>query len=152
MSEVIKKAYEYIVPIIENLGYEVVEIEYKKVYQDMNLTFYIFNKGGITLDDCEKVNNALEEPLEGYDITDGDAYVLNISSPGLDRPIVSDKDFERSLDTEVETLLNEKIGKKSKLWGTLKAYDEQKIVLTKDDSDTEILRSKIKSVRPYIKF
>lgn len=152
MSEVIKKAYEYIVPIVESLGYEVVEIEYKKVYQDMNLTFYIYSKSGITLDDCEKVNNALEEPLERFDITEGAPYVLNISSPGLDRPIVSEKDFERSLDTEVEVLLNEKIGKKSKLWGTLKAYDEQKIVLTKDATDTEILRPKIKLVRPYIKF
>ncbi len=152
MSEITKKAYEFIVPIIENLGYEVVEVEYKKVFQDMNLTFYIYAKGGITLEDCEKVNNALEEPLETYDITDGAPYALNISSPGLDRPIVSDKDFARSLDTEVEVLLNEKIGKKSKLWGVLKAFDEEKIVLTKDDIDTEILRPKIKLVRPYIKF
>ncbi len=152
MSEVIQKANEFIVPIIEELGYEVVEVEYKKILQDMNLTFYIYHKNGITLEDCEKVNNALEEPLDRFDITNGAPYVLNISSPGLDRPIVSEADFRRSLDTEVEVLLKEKIGKKTKLWGILTQYDEQKIVLTKDNTNTEILRPNIKLVRPYIKF
>jgi ribosome maturation factor RimP len=118
----------------------------------MNLTFYIYHKNGITLEDCEKVNNALEEPLDRFDITNGAPYVLNISSPGLDRPIVSEADFRRSLDTEVEVLLKEKIGKKTKLWGILTQYDEQKIVLTKDNTNTEILRPNIKLVRPYIKF
>lgn len=152
MSEVIQKANEFIVPIIEELGYEVVEVEYKKILQDMNLTFYIYHKNGITLEDCEKVNNVLEEPLDRFDITNGAPYVLNISSPGLDRPIVSEADFRRSLDTEVEVLLKEKIGKKTKLWGILTQYDEQKIVLTKDNTNTEILRPNIKLVRPYIKF
>lgn len=152
MSEIIKKANEFIVPVIEGMGYEVVDIEYKKVFSDMNLTFYIYKKEGITLDDCEKVNNALEEPLESCDITGGAPYVLNISSPGLDRPIVTDKDFQRSLDTEIEIMLNEKLNKKSKLNGLLKSFDEQKLVIAKDGKDTEILRTNTKWIKPYIKF
>ena len=77
---------KYIAPIIEDMGYEVVDIEYKKLYNQMNLTFYIYKQGGITIEDCERVNNALDAPLEQYDITQGQPYILNISSPALTGP------------------------------------------------------------------
>lgn len=102
MADVVALAKEKITPLIEQMGYEVVDIEYKKIYDDMNLTFFIYKKEGISLEDCENVNNMIELPLDEIDITDGQPYILNISSPGLDRPIITDKDFERNIDTEIE--------------------------------------------------
>ena len=152
MNVVAQKAQELVTPIIENIGYEVVDIDYSKSYGENNLTIYIFKKGGVTLDDCEKVNNALDEVLDNNDITDGVAYNLNISSPGLDRPIVTKDDFRRNLDTEIEVLFIEPVGKKKKTNGILVAYDDDTVTLRSKDKDVVIDRKNASQIRPYIKF
>ncbi len=149
---VIKRAEEVIVPVAESIGYEVVEIKYGVMYGENNLTVFIFKKGGITLEDCEKVNDALETVLDENDITDGEAYNLNISSPGLDRPVVSDDDYRRSLDTEIEIIFKKPLGKKKKVNGILVSYDENAVTLKVKDKEVSFERNNFDVVRPYIKF
>lgn len=147
---IIEKAYERIVPIIENLGYEVVEITEKQLHGELNLTFFIYKPEGITLEDCEAVNNAIDEPLDTLDITEGKPYVLNVSSPGLDRPIVTKRDFERNINKEIEILFSD--GKKKKVNGTLIAFDENTITLVSKGKELVINKENAAIVRPYIKF
>ncbi|MFA5449852.1 MAG: ribosome maturation factor RimP [Clostridia bacterium] len=150
-SEVRETALKKLTPIIEALGYEVVDIEYKHIREN-NLNIYIHKKGGITLDDCERVSNALDAPLEEFDITNGASYVLNISSPGLDRPIVSDKDYERNLNTEVEAFFVKSYNKKNSLNGTLQSYTADIVVLVANGKTHTLDRSNIRLLIPLIKF
>lgn len=152
MLNAIINAKKNIAPIIEDMGYEVVDIEYKKVFNDMNLTIFIHKAGGITLEDCEKVNAALNEPLETYDITNGKPYILNISSPGLDRPIRTDKDLKRNIDTEIEILLIEPAYKKRKIVGKLIDFNDENIKVVYNGKKIALNRTNIKLIKPYIKF
>lgn len=152
MNVVVQRAASIVTPIVESLGYEVVEIDYSKSYGENNLTVFIYKKGGVTLDDCEIVNNALDEVLDNNDITDGAAYNLNISSPGLDRPIVTADDFRRSLDTEIEILFVEPVGKKKKANGILIKYDDDTVTLKANDKEVVYDRKNASIIRPYIKF
>ena len=100
------KVVQLVSPIIEEkaseLGYEVVEIEYVKKQNGYNLTVYIDKQGGIGLEDCEALHNAIDAPLDELDPTNGISYILNVSSCGLDRPLKTMRDFVRNIGREVE--------------------------------------------------
>jgi ribosome maturation factor RimP len=89
-------------PILQELGYEIVEVEYILQENGMNLTIFIYKEGGITIEDCKIVNSAIYGPLDELNPTNDEAYVLNVSSPGLDRPLKSIRDFERNLEKEFQ--------------------------------------------------
>lgn len=82
---------------IENLGYELVDIEFKGRKNNKILTFFIYNKDGITIEDCEKVSAFLDEKLDEIDIIK-DSYYLEVSSQDLSRPLKTDRDLERNKD------------------------------------------------------
>lgn len=98
MAGVVEKmCQEALTSKIEAMGYEVVEIEYSKKVDGMNLTFVIdCNNHLITLDDCEKVHRFLDEELDKLNPTNDAPYILNVESVGLDRPIKTEKDFLRN--------------------------------------------------------
>ena len=151
MNEVSKRAEELFAPILNKNGYEIVEIRFDKQFGEDTLTVFVYKKGGITLEDCEKINELLDPVLDENDLTDGKPYTFNVSSPGLDRPVVTD-DFRRSLDTELEVLFLKPKGKALKASGTLVAYDDESLTLVSKDKTTVYKRSDIQTVRPYIKF
>ncbi len=138
-------------PIATSLGLEIVEVAYEKKFDGMNLTIYIDKKGGVTIDDCEKLHNALDEPLDELDPTEGKPYILNVSSPGLDRPIKTDKDFSRNLGEVLEVSTFTKIGTSKKHVGELIRFDKDKIVLLVK-KEIEIARSNISKATKYIDF
>ena len=152
MDNIYNTVYQTINGIILDLGYEIVDIEYKKLYGENNLNIYIFKKGGIGLNDCEKVSVAVDTVLEESDFSKGEAYNLNISSPGLDRLIVSNDDYRRSLDTEIELIFDKPQGKKKKAIGILISYDQDTITLDNSGKVTLYNKIDVKIVRPYIKF
>ena len=82
---------------IENLGYELVDIEFKGQKNNKILTFFIYNKDGITIEDCEKVSAFLDEKLDEIDVIK-DSYYLEVSSQDLSRPLKTDRDLERNKD------------------------------------------------------
>jgi len=145
---------ELVTPIIEALGYELVEVTYKKQHDMMNLTIYIDTdkEGGISLDDTEIVANAVDAPLDELDPTAGAPYVLNVSSPGLDRPLKTEKDFKKKLGTEIEVSLYAPINGKKKIVGVLNAYNSETISLLSQDGDCEISMKDIAVAKPYITF
>lgn len=82
---------------ISELGYELVDIEFKGSKGNKILTFFIFNEEGITIDDCEKVSAFLDTRLDELDLIK-DSYYLEVSSQDLSRPLKTDRDIERNIN------------------------------------------------------
>jgi len=141
-------------PIITGLGYELVEVTYKKVHDAMHLTIYIDSdkEGGVSLDDTEIVANAIDAPLDEADPTAGAPFVLNVSSPGLDRPLKTERDYMKKLGTEVEISLYKAMDGKKKVIGVLKSYQNGVISLETDSGEFTIETKDIAVAKPYIVF
>lgn len=140
--------------MLKTLGYELVDLEYKTLYGDKHLIVYIWRKGGVSLDDCEAVSNALDAPLDSLDPTGSAPYCLDVSSPGLDRPFKTQRDYERNYGEAVEVKLYAPLdGKKDKLYvGTLIECDDKSVAIDVDGNTVKIDRDKIALVRPYVEF
>lgn len=100
-KSVSEKVQNALFPIVEELGYELVETSYKKTQDGMVLTLYIHSPEGISLDDCATVSQGVDEALEKLDPTNGETYYLNVSSLGLDRPIKNKKDADRNIGYQI---------------------------------------------------
>lgn len=130
-------------------GIEIVEIRYFKEYGKPNLTVYIWKKTGVDLDVCEQTHNAISDALDSVEELFPSEYVLNVSSSGLDRPIVTDDDFRRALDTEIEV-----VGEK-KIQGTLTAFTAEEFTVVSGDKTPKeniIKRDNTIRVQSYIRF
>ena len=139
-------------PKIEELGYEIVDIEYVKKYGQMNLTVFIDIPRGVSLDDCELVHNAVNPILDEADPIK-EAYVLNISSPGLDRPFKKQRDFERNYGKEVEVKLYAPLRGKKLYEGILKETAENFLIIeTADKEDLKLEMTRVALVRPLVRF
>ncbi len=123
-----QKTEEILFPITEEYGYELVDVEYVKEGGTWYLRAYIDKPGGISIDDCEKVSRKLSDILDEKDYID-DSYIMEVSSPGLGRPLKKDKDFRRSLGKEVEIRTYRMIDKQKEFTGTLKGYDKDSVTV-----------------------
>ncbi len=142
-----QKAEELLMPLIEQNQFELVDVEYVKEAGNWYLRAYIDKPGGITVDDCEVISRAFSDLLDVHDFID-DAYILEVSSPGLGRPLRKDKDFERSLGEEVDIKTYKPINHQKDFTGILKEYDKQKIVIELENGELmEFARAEIALVR-----
>lgn len=140
-----------ILPILDSNGFELVDVEYVKEGGSWYLRAYIDKPGGIAVDDCELVSRALSDLLDKEDYIE-EAYILEVSSPGLLRPIKKDKDFQRNMGKDVEIHLFKMVDKKKEFVGTLKAYDADTVTIELDDEEKTFVRKEIALIRPYIEF
>ncbi|MGF0102505.1 ribosome maturation factor RimP [Bariatricus sp. SGI.019] len=131
-----QKTEEILLPIVEENGFELVDVEYVKEGSTWYLRAYIDKPGGINIDDCEVVSRRLSDILDEKDYID-DAYILEVSSPGLGRPLKKEKDFKRSLGEEVEIRTYRMIDKQKEFTGILKDYDEKTVTIEMDDDTTK---------------
>ena len=147
-------AMQVVEPIVTNLGYELADLEFAKKNNGMNMTVFITNLNGdpITIEDCEKVHRAIDEPLDVADPTNGAAYILNVSSLGLDRIFKYDKDYYRYQDKEILVKLYVPIDKKKEFVGIFKSLTESDVVLEIDSKQITLPRQKIAMAQPYIRF
>ena len=146
------KATELIMPIIEANNYELVDLEYVKEGSSKYLRAYIDKPGGITVEDCEIVSRAFSDKLDEKDFID-EAYILEVSSPGLGRPFKKDKDFERNLNEEVEFKLYKAVEHKKDFVGLLRAYDKDKVTIEFEDGSTmDFERANLAIIRQTVYF
>lgn len=143
---------EKICPIIEELGYEVIEVEYAKKVDGMNLSFYIDGPNGILIEDCEKVHRAIEDILDEVNPTDDASYILNVCSPGIDRPIKNQKDFERNKNKEVEVKLFAPIDGKKVYQGRLTEFNDEIVTILCNNNPISFNRTKVAQITPVIEF
>lgn len=139
-------------PIAEDLGIEIVEVEFKQGHAPA-LTVYIDIEGGVDLDTCEKFHRAIDEPLDELDPTYGEPYTLNVSSPGLDRPLKTDRDFNKCLNERVEIKLFAPLKGKKLFEATLVGHDEHCVSVTDDKGETiKLEKAKIAKICRAISF
>ena len=131
-----QKAEELITPLIEEHHFELVDVEYVKEGANWYLRAYIDKPGGINVDDCEVVSRAFSDLLDEKDFID-DAYILEVSSPGLGRPLKKDKDFKRSVGEEVEIRLYRAQNHQKEFTGILKAWDADTITIVTDTEEEQ---------------
>ena len=142
-----QKAEALAEPIISSFGFELVDVEYVKEAGTWYLRLYIDKEGGITIDDCEAVSRLFSDKLDEEDFID-DAYIMEVSSPGLGRPLKKEKDFKRSLGKEVEIRTYRPIDKQKEFFGILSAYDETHVTIALDDQETRVFqRAEIALIR-----
>lgn len=122
----------WITPVLEQHQFELVDVEYVREVGVWYLRCYIDKEGGITVDDCEVISRLLGEWLDKEDFIE-DSYILEVSSPGLGRPLKKEKDFARSIGKDVEIRLYKAIDKQKELTGTLTSYDADSVTLTMED-------------------
>lgn len=127
-----QRTEEILAPIIEEHEFELVDVEYVKEGGTWYLRAYIDKPGGITIDDCETVSRRLSDILDEKDYIE-DAYILEVSSPGLGRPLRKDKDFKRSLGEEVELRTYRMIEKRKEFTGILRSYDEKTVTIEEEE-------------------
>ena len=142
-----QKAEALAEPIISSFGFELVDVEYVKEAGTWYLRLYIDKEGGITIDDCETVSRLFSDKLDEEDFID-DAYIMEVSSPGLGRPLKKEKDFKRSIGKEVEIRTYRPIDKQKEFFGVLTAYDESHVTITLDDQEPRVFdRAEIALIR-----
>ena len=142
-----QKTEELILPIVEGNGFELVDVEYVREAGLWYLRAYIDKEGGITVDDCEVVSRELGDWLDKEDFI-ADSYILEVSSPGLGRPLKKEKDFARSLGKAVEVRLYRPINRQKEFTGALKAYDADTVTLSmEDESELVLEKSDIALIR-----
>lgn len=136
---------------IQNLGFELYEVEYVKKQNGMNLTLFITNKDRpITIEDCELVHRTVDPILDEVNPTGDASYYLNVSSVGLDRPLKTDKDFNRCLNKEVIVKLYS--GAQKEFVGTIDSFTDKDLVLNVNGVSTSISRQNIALCKQNITF
>ena len=139
-------------PIISELGFELVDVEYVKEVGTWYLRAYIDKLGGITVDDCEAVSRKFSDILDEKDYI-ADAYIFEVSSPGLGRPLKKEKDFQRSLGAEVEIKTYRAMNKQKDFIGILKAYDDKTVTIAYENHTVQTFdKSEIAIIRLALHF
>lgn len=146
-----EKTEELIEPLLAQRGFELVDVEYVKEGSEYYLRVYMDKEGGITIDDCVDVSRAFNEILDREDYI-SDAYIFEVSSPGLDRPLKKEKDFARSIGERVLVKTYQKIDKTKEFYGILKAYDDSTVTIEGEKGDMVIDRKNISIIRLAYEF
>lgn len=132
-----QKTEKLLMPIMEANGFELVDVEYVKEAGNWYLRAYIDKPGGITVDDCEVVNRELGDLLDRDDFID-ESYILEVSSPGLGRPLKKERDFIRSKGEEVEIRTYRMVDRQKEFRGVLKAWDRDTVTIETEDGQEQI--------------
>lgn len=138
----IEKVKELITSYLEERGIELVDITYRREQGGMTLRLLVDNPDGIKVNECEELNNFLGEALDKEGAI-SERYILEVSSPGLDRPIRTDRDFERVMGKELNITTYEPVDGTKTHSGKLIGMDKENIVVESNGVSTVIPRAKI---------
>ena len=141
-----QKAEVLVAPIVEKYGFELVDVEYVKEGVNFYLRAYVDKPGGITVDDCETVSREFSDKLDEADFID-EAYIMEVSSPGLGRPLKKEKDFRRSMGEEVEIRTYRPINREKEFYGILTAYDENSVTIDCEGEEKIFQKADIALIR-----
>ncbi|MGI6622245.1 MAG: ribosome maturation factor RimP [Clostridiaceae bacterium] len=143
---------EIALPIVEQADCELVDVEYVKEGSSWFLRVYIDKPGGVTLDDCESVSRPLSKKLDELDPISHNFY-MEVSSPGLERPLKKPRDFTRAIGSPVEIRLYKAIDGIKKFEGELLAYDGESLTIkTENEENLKFMMEQISKVKKVFKF
>ncbi len=151
VKDILAKVEEKLMPIINDNNYELVDVEFVKEGPNKYLRVYADKEGGITIDDCEVISRALEEELEKDDFIE-QAYILEVSSPGIDRVLKKDFEYTKYKGRLVEIKLYKPIDKVKQLQGNLVGLIDDKIVIEENGNEIAFDRKDVASCRLAVIF
>lgn len=137
--------------IINNLGYELYDVIYEKQGKENHLCIFIDKQNGINIEDCEIVNNAINDVLDEKNFIK-DQYYLEVSSTGLEKRIRLDKHLENAINTKVRISLYKPINKERELIGTLLSFDNESLKIMNDTDELIIERKNISKITTFYDF
>lgn len=149
-QDTVRQIHDLIEPLLAESGHELVEVQLRNEKIGLVLRIIIYQDSGITLEDCQQVSREVSHLMEVEDPI-GKPYNLEVSSPGLDRPLITARDYVRN------------IGKKIQIWfstdkndsetiGVLKAVENGTVTLTAGGQDKKIILETINKAKPVIEF
>ena len=145
------KTETLLAPIVEKFGVSIYDVEYVKEGSDYYLRAYIDKPEGVDIQDCENVSRALSDALDEADFID-EAYILEVSSPGLGRTLKKDKHLRASIGEEVEVKLFKPIDKCKEFSGILESFDTDTITITEEGTPRTFARADAALIRLALDF
>ena len=145
------RAEELLNPIVERFGVEIYDVEYVKEGDEWYLRAYIDKEGGVNIMDCENVSRAFSDVLDEEDFIK-DAYILEVSSPGLGRTLKKDRHLMKSIGQEVEIKTYKPINKCKEFAGVLESFDEKEIIIDDNGTKKQFNRADIAIIRLALDF
>ena len=139
-------------PVAKACGVEIYDVEYVKEGSDFYLRAYIDKAGGVTIEDCEKVSRAVSDMMDREDFIE-EAYILEVSSPGLGRALKKDKHLAKSIGEEVEIKTYKPIEKQKEFSGILKSFDGESVTIEPEEGkNMRFARSDVALIRLALDF
>lgn len=146
MANIEEKVETLITETINNLGYELYDVVYEKEAQDYYLRIFIDKLDGISLNDCEKVNDAISDMLDEADYIK-EQYFLEVSSPGIERMLRKDKHLQANIGNLVKAKLFKPIEKHKVIQGILIGFNKETLIIESNDKNIEIERKNISVIK-----
>lgn len=134
VKDIIKRVEEVVQPFIDENGFELVEVEFVKEGPNHYLRLYVDKDGGFSINDCELVSRFVEGKLEAEDFIE-QAYILEVSSPGIDRVLKKDFEYTKYKGKDVDVKLFKPIDKVKEFSGSLVGLIDGKIVITTENGE-----------------
>ena len=141
-----KKTEELLIPILDDKGFDLWDVEYVKEGSEYYLRAYIDKPDGISIDDCVDVSRLLSDKLDEENFIP-DAYILEVSSPGLFRTLKKDRELSRSIGRTVAVKLYKAIEKEKEFKGVLKSFSDESIEIETEEKTLEFNRNDIASIK-----
>lgn len=145
------EVYNFLKPLADAENLELVDVEIKPS-KNSSITVYVDTEDGIDLNTLEKFHNIINDPLDELDPTYGEAYTLNVSSPGLDRPFKTTRDYEKHLGEKVEVKLYAPVKGKKFFEGVMTDFDENTVTVQIGDSVEKFEKTRIAKINVAIEF
>lgn len=150
-KDIVKKVEQYVLPIIEENKFELVDVEFIKEGINYYLRLYVDKEGGFSIQDCEKVSRYLEKSLEEEDFIDK-AYILEVSSPGIDRILKKDKEYTKYKGRLVDIKLYSPIDGKKEFRGDLLGLENNMILIKQDEIELKFDKKDVATCRLAVIF
>ena len=145
------KTEELLLPIVSANGVEIYDVEYVKEGCEYYLRAYIDKPDGVNINDCENVSRALSDALDEADFIP-DAYILEVSSPGLGRTLKKDRHLEKSIGLDVEVKLYKPLNGTKEYEGVLESFDESTLTISIEEEQFTFNRSDIAVIKLALDF
>lgn len=147
MASIEERVETLIKPKIEEIGYELYDVEYSKEGKSYYLRIFIDKPQGIDLQDCETVSNAINDLLDQADYIK-EQYFLEVSSPGIEKVLRKDKHLQQNIGEKVAVKLFRKDeNSKKEYQGKLKDFNQEKIIIENEEKDVEIERKNVAQIK-----
>lgn len=147
-----KKTEEIVLPVLQEKGLSLYDVEYIAEQGQFYLRVYIDKEGGVDLDDCVEVSHLVSDKLDEAGIGGDDAYIFEVSSPGLGRVLKKDKHLKTALGQDVDLKTYTSVNGAKEFTGCLTAFDKDTITITFDDGVEKFLRKNVAQIRLSIDF